>query len=269
MKKVTVVGGDMWHSFYNTHSEHKAFFARYNAANGDYVLGQQFCTRYWNAEKKRFDGNAARVNEGNITADEQGRVYLVGPSASGLPIPGAQGYTEKEGQAAYNPFDPKCYTGGAYILIMSPDLKTRLYCTRLSGGSTRGVAVRIVDGKTTVAWAGQAGTLGTDFKSNPAWLLDTHDPVQAEPGGGTKEGFFAVLTTDLSSTTGISPTQSFSMNPKRSRIVNRSFIFNGDAAISSSPLFLYNLNGRSVKACNRKVASSLYIGVTTSETTNK
>ena len=32
-----IVGGDQWHEFYNTRSEHKTFFARHNPATGDYL----------------------------------------------------------------------------------------------------------------------------------------------------------------------------------------------------------------------------------------
>ncbi|MFP4164524.1 MAG: hypothetical protein ACLFQB_11095 [Chitinispirillaceae bacterium] len=267
MTKVTVVGGDMWHNWYNTKSEHKTFFGRYDAQTGDYVLGQQFCTRYYDKNKDRFNGNTMRVRDGNITADEHGRVYLVGPSASGLPMDKATGYSEKEDEVTYNPFDEKVYTGGAYLLIMSSDLSQRLYCTRLSGGSTRGVAVRNVDGNTTVAWAGDVSMLGTDFKTNPEWLLDTHNPIQAQRGGGEEEGFFAVMQTDFSGeSTALRPARTNMQTANRAHTVSRRTVLIKGAELDNSAQAYYDLTGRRVPV-NKKTgkqrgtASSVLIEV--------
>ncbi len=268
MTEVTVVGGDMWHNFYNTKSEHKAFFARYDAITGDYVLGQQFCTRYWDQNKNRFNGNAARVRDGNIMADQHGRVYLVGPSASGLPIPKATGYEETEGQFAYNPFDEKVYTGGAYILIMSPDMTTRLYCTRLCGSTTRAVAVKHRSNATTIVWAGQAGRLGTDFKSNPAWLFDAHNPIQPELGGGEKEGFFAVMEADFSGeTNALHPNTNQKTAKSLTYPVSKKTVIMKGTSLNSTNHTYYDLSGRRITADNinsgkrNGIAASVLIGV--------
>ncbi|MBD3321103.1 MAG: hypothetical protein GF350_08430, partial [Chitinivibrionales bacterium] len=129
--KVSIVGGDFWHNWYNTKSEHKTFFARFDPATGDYLRGQQFCTRYCaQADNCKCGGNAVRVKEGDIMADSEGRVYLAGASASGLPIPDysdCKDFTVPDGGAAYNPFDVNTYSGGAFILIMSADFSKRLY----------------------------------------------------------------------------------------------------------------------------------------------
>ncbi|MBD3420020.1 MAG: hypothetical protein GF398_07895 [Chitinivibrionales bacterium] len=203
-KSAPIVGGDFWHNFYNSKSEHKTFFARYEPANGEYLLGQQFHTRYCAQENDcKCGGNTAFVRDGNIYVDDAGCVYLVGASASGLPIPefsNCKNFTMPEGGFAYNPFDGNVYTGGAYILIMSPGLDKRLYCTRLSGGATRAVAVSAGNnGATTVVWAGNVSKLGTDHTSNPEWLLDTHNPLQPDRAGGEGEGFFAVMNADFGS----------------------------------------------------------------------
>jgi hypothetical protein len=207
-KSVTIVGGDFWHEWYNTRSEHKTFFARFEPDDGEYLLGQQFCTRYCaTATDCKCTGNAVRVKNGNISADVNGNVYLVGTSASGLPIPDysdCKSFTTPQGGSAYNPFDVKTYSGGAYILVMDSSFSTRLYCTRLSGGTTNGVGTRLsTDGTTTVAWAGEVKMLGTDFKDNKQWLLDTKEPLQPERGGGDREAFFAVATNETLATNSI------------------------------------------------------------------
>ncbi len=176
---VTVVGGDMWHNWYNTKSEHKTFFARYAPETGDYYLGQQFCTR-----NSSGGGNTVRVKDGDITSDSYGRVYVVGPSASGLPIPYVPQYSPDPDQIAFNPFPPTTYTGGAYILVMNQDMTTRLYCTRLCGGTTHAVDARVLTGQSEahIAWGGSADD----------WLFEL-DPIQTGYGGGDHDGFYAVL----------------------------------------------------------------------------
>jgi hypothetical protein len=187
---VKVVGGDMYHNWSNTKSEHKTFFSRINASTGAYIIGQQFCTRVWNATANRYDGNAARVNGGAITTDESGNVYIAGPSASGLPIPGWRGYTPKAGQDAYNPFDSTIYTDGAYLLVMDSALALRRYCTRLTGNTTQAIDARIVNGKRMIAFGGKAGKLNR-------WLLDLRNAFQPAIGDTTGEGFVAVMIDDL------------------------------------------------------------------------
>jgi len=140
MTPVDIVGGDMWHEFWNTKSEHKTFFGRYEPLTGEYLLGQQFCSRL---EDSR--GNTARVKYGQICADELGRVYIGGTSAWGLPIPPHPHYSCNPGQITFNPLDG--YLGGAYFLVMSPDFKTRLYCTRLTYEQTHAIAARVVSGE--------------------------------------------------------------------------------------------------------------------------
>ncbi len=177
----TVVGGDRWQQFSNTASEHKTFVARFEAATGAYQRGQQFVARLSNGK-----GNAIRTRRGEVRADELGRVYVGGAAASGLPIPFSPFYSPVAGQVATNPFGDGSYTGGAWFMVMSPDLRTRLYTTRLStGGETNAIDARLLGGSPRVAWAG----------TTPA-PVHTVAPAQPTSAGAT-EGFVAVLADGL------------------------------------------------------------------------
>lgn len=172
MQKAQIVGGDKYHQFYNSRAEHKNFFARYEPATGEYLEGQQFCGRLSNNR-----ANAVVTKQGDITADEQGRVYLVGKSAYGIPI-------------NLSP-DKSDYAGGGFILITSPDFKKRLLCTRTCGGkgSPHAVATRKIDGRIHVVFGGSGMVEG----------MFVNNAIQAEPADvGTekespKDAFFVVL----------------------------------------------------------------------------
>jgi hypothetical protein len=174
-KKATIVGGDKYHQFYNTRSEHKTVFGRYDPATGNVELIQQFCGRL-----TRGRGNAVRVKGGQIVADAAGRVYLTGKAAYGLPL-------------SYNPPGTGDYTGGGFLLVMSPDLKQRLLCTRMLAkkGETHAAGVGSVDGKPHVAIGGSGMQI---IRPNTGETLQMHtvEPFQ-EKVHGEKDGFAAVL----------------------------------------------------------------------------
>lgn len=158
---VGIVGGDKYHEWYNTAAEHKTFFARYEPATGAYLLGQRFCARLSNNK-----GNAVRVKNGAIAANAQGEVFLTGASAFGLPL-------------SWEPLPSGSYTGGAFVLHMSSDFRTRRLCTRLSsGGSMEAVAL----GSGRVALAGSCG----------ATTYAIH-ALQPAYGGGASDGLAAVV----------------------------------------------------------------------------
>ncbi len=170
-EKATLAGGDKYHQFHNSRAEHKCFFARFEPATGDYLAGQQFCGRLSSGR-----ANYAATKTGEINADEAGRVYVAGVGAAGLPI-------------SLNPSGSD-YTGGAFLLVMSPDLRTRLVCTRLGNGAAHAVDARTVEGKLRAVFAGGEA---------PADVFTTKDALQstaADAGkekGDPKDGFFAVL----------------------------------------------------------------------------
>lgn len=186
MTTVDIVGGDQWHEFYNTRSEHKTFFARYEPATGEYLLGQQFTNRL--GPSKNNAGNTVRVGTGAIMADEAGRVYIGGASAAGLPMPPHERYTAKAGETTFNPF-PDGYLGGAWFMVMSADFQTRLYVTRLAtGGDTHALDARTLDDATTrIVFAGKTKNFAETY---------TQNAVQEVVGGGEQDGWFAVMGSD-------------------------------------------------------------------------
>jgi len=181
---VTIAGGDAWNSFSNTKSEHKTFVARYEPATGAYLRGVQFCARL--SVNGTGKGNAANPHGSEVCADEQGRVYFGGVSAFGLPIPPQ--FTPAAGQAAFAPVALGDYYGGAFLVVMNPDLTKRLYCTALTNTAaiTRAIAAREVAGRTVIAFGGETG--GATY---------TLDPIQAT-SGAAKDGWFAVSSSGIS-----------------------------------------------------------------------
>ena len=171
-EKVKLAGGDKYHQFHNSRAEHKCFFARYEPATGKLLAGQQFCGRLSSGR-----ANYVATKTGEITADKAGRVYIVGQAASGLPL-------------TMNP-DGDDYTGGGFILVMSPDLKTRLLVTRTAGGkgAPHTVDVRTIKGKTHAVFGG-SGMMEGMFTKNAI------QPKPADAGEGKKDpkdAFFAVI----------------------------------------------------------------------------
>ncbi len=171
-EKVKLAGGDKYHQFYNSRSEHKCFFARYEPGTGAFLAGQEFCGRLPNGRT-----NAVVTKSGEINADEAGRVYLVGKAAFGLPL-------------SANP-DGGDYTGGGFILVMSPDLRTRLLCTRTSAGkgAPHAVDARTIGRRTRAVFGGSGMPDGMFTK-------DALQPRAADPGKekeDPKDGFFVVI----------------------------------------------------------------------------
>ncbi len=208
---ISIVGGDMWFEFWNTQSQHKTFVGRYDPDTGGYIRGQQLCTRYYGGSSPV--GNTLRVAKGSLAVDESGTVYLGGESASGLPFNpthsnSSQTYTAGPGEYELNPFPMTAannvYSGGAYLIVLSSDFTKRLYCTRLSAGSTQGVDGRTLPGKSapSVAWVGNVAELNMDWKDGyhkptgtnaKERVLHTVNPFQATRAGGTMDGFLAVI----------------------------------------------------------------------------
>lgn len=179
MEKAVLAGGDKHHQFYNSRAEHKCFFARYEPATGAYLIGQQFCGRLSSGR-----ANYVATKTGEINADEAGRVYVVGVAASGLPISLNPSTSLGAGPGGGD------YTGGNFLLVMSPDLKTRLLCTRTAGGGApHAVDARTVGGKLRAVYAG--GEVPADM-----FTRDALQPKAADEGKekkDPKDAFFAVL----------------------------------------------------------------------------
>ncbi|MBC8033633.1 MAG: T9SS type A sorting domain-containing protein [Chitinophagaceae bacterium] len=182
--KVSIVGGDKYHQFFNTKSEHKTFFGRYEPSTGAYVRGQQLTNRLPDGA-----GNTIRVRNGAIGADATGRVYLGGSSASGLPI-------------TNDPLPAGSYSGGGWFMIMSSDFTSRLLVTRVNtSGEIGALDARVVSGSNAnFVWGGLTKLSGLTYISNA---------IQGSAGGGTQDGFFATGkqggTTPPPATTSLNP----------------------------------------------------------------
>lgn len=178
---ISIVGGDAFHEFFNSGAEHKIFFARYEPATGEYLKGQQFTARLTSGK-----ANTVRIRHGAITADHQGRVYLGGSSAFGLPLPGHPQYSAQPGQTAFLPPNTGTYLGGAWLLVMDQQFEKRLYMTRLTpGGSVRAVDGRILEGSdANIVFAGHTSNFGETHTLNA---------LQPTAGGGDQDGLLGVV----------------------------------------------------------------------------
>ncbi len=107
-----IVGGDTWSNFSNSNTEIKVVVGRYDPPTGNILLSQQFTARLPNTK-----ANTVFTKYGAVEADEDGRVYITGASAFGLPL-----------TIDHQPGD---YTGGAFLLILSPDMTRREVVLRL------------------------------------------------------------------------------------------------------------------------------------------
>ena len=161
-------GGDAYHQFHNTRSEHKLVVGRFDPATGDIERYQQLTGRLSNGR-----GNAVRVKDGAVAADEQGQLFVGGTAASGLPLD-------------FLPEGTGDYTGGAYIMALSPDMKKR-YVTRLvANGSTRAVAVRRIGSRELLVIGGDTGK-----GDAPLFIKNAVQDTPEAPG--EQAGFFAVF----------------------------------------------------------------------------
>jgi hypothetical protein len=124
---VSVVGGDSYFNFNNTASANNAklFVSRHDIATGNYLKGQEFTTRIPSALPSYYD--YVLTENGEITADSMGNVYIVGTSGPGLPL-------------TLNHLTTTNYEGGAFLLILSQDLSTRKECIRFAIGQGKTVA---------------------------------------------------------------------------------------------------------------------------------
>ncbi len=161
-------GGDAYHQFHNTRSEHKLVVGRFDPATGDIEVYQQLTGRLSNGR-----GNTVRVKDGAIAVDDRGQLFVGGTAASGLPLD-------------FQPEGTGEHTGGAYILALSPDMKKR-YVTRLvANGSTRTVAVRRIGSRELLVIGGDTGKGDAPLYIKNA-VQDTPESLRE------RAGFFAVF----------------------------------------------------------------------------
>jgi len=186
----TVVGGDIFHQDFNSSTVPKVFWARMNPTTGELLLSQTLTNRLNNKYGPARD-NTIRLKYGAIDADSDGRVYLAGACAAGLPIPENQVYLPNPGETTFDPYGPGAYTGGAYAIVMSSNFSTRLYTTRIStSGTNHAISARILSGQSEarIAWG------GTTLLKVPLFVLKA---IQPDPGYGAQDATLAVLGGEL------------------------------------------------------------------------
>lgn len=177
MKKVRFVGGDHFHVLSQVGTEFHTFIGRINLHNGEYVEGQSFTARLSSGA-----GNTLEAEHGNVQADEDGRVYFTGSSASGLPL-------TRDSLASLS------YTGGAFIYVMNPTLQIREYVDRVvikNNGYDIGVR-KFANYDKTIVYGGSVSydAAGKEkqyqlFLKNPLQSVFYGEPNQ-------QSGFFAMI----------------------------------------------------------------------------
>jgi hypothetical protein len=146
MTPALLVGGDNYFQLSNTGTETHAYVGRYIPATGVEDRGQTYTARL----PSPFKGNSVIIDRGAIEADSTGRIYLTGTSAWGQPLT--------------TDYMPGEYTGGAFVLILSPNMATREMCVRLNLGEGHAIAVQ--NNKRWVA-AGATGDVDKLYLVNP------------------------------------------------------------------------------------------------------
>ncbi|MFW6065441.1 MAG: hypothetical protein ACOC9S_01345, partial [Planctomycetota bacterium] len=176
---------DKYHQFWQSGTEPKTFVGRYDPATGDYVYGTQFTARLSNN-----DCNTVRSRNGAVYADSEGRIYIGGYSAYGLPL---------DDDAGWLPPGTGDYYGGAWLLVMDSDFSQRLFCTRMSrSANTYAIAARVFGDEPTARIA-----LGGKTPSADELYLFNADQSTLQ---GAQDGFFTVRAPLESATPPAAPT---------------------------------------------------------------
>jgi hypothetical protein len=149
-----VVGGDAYHSMFNTSTVPKTFIGIYEAATGAYRTGQWITNRLPDGSD-----NTIRIEHGNIMVDNAGRIHVVGSSAAGLPM-------------THDPF-PGAYSGGGFHLVYSPDFESREFMTRLSIKGDNAAIALSPNGKIAIAGKTENALFLTNALQGT--LINVHD----------------------------------------------------------------------------------------------
>ncbi len=157
---------DQYHNPFNTSSNHITYYARFNLSGliqkGQFVL------------PRLSSGKGNTIRPSAITADQSGNVYIGGISAA---------YLANRDQLTISGKRLGTYAGGdGFLLVVSPDFRTRKLWTAWTGSAASSTTVRgiaAVSGTAAVISTSQGGML-------------TVSPVQANPGGG-KDAFISTF----------------------------------------------------------------------------
>lgn len=172
-----LAGGDRWHNIFNITAAHITWFGRYDPATGALLAGNAMGT-----VTNDNATNTMSIGTGNIAADAEGRLYITGSSAWGLPIATHPQYNHNPDRPGFNPGTNNNYLGGAYLVVMDPTMTFREYTTALTQGQSRAIAVRAIDeADRHIVWGGGSSS-----------QLYTVNAIQEARVAGN-DGWFAVI----------------------------------------------------------------------------
>lgn len=169
--KVDLRGSDPFNQAHATGNTHITFVGRFDPATGALVASQQLLGR--DKDKK-----GSSITPGDIAADEDGRVYLVGQARQGGPATrdafGKAEFSNQEG----------------FLCIFAPDLRRREFYSTFNATENGGSALRSVAARRFALSKRAAFSVTGDILPN-AGGLRALDAIQSKPEGQS-EGFFVV-----------------------------------------------------------------------------
>ncbi|NEZ58810.1 calcium-binding protein [Adonisia turfae] len=140
----------------NVGSVKMTYYGRYDLATGDLKKGQSLLTRL-------SSGRGNSVKPTDITADQQGNVYLVGQANASL--------ANRDNQTIEGQRVPGYSGSEGFLAVMSPDLKTRYVWTPFVDGDANAIGVG-------------GGVAALALTAEPGADLVTANAVQRNAGGG-------------------------------------------------------------------------------------
>lgn len=180
LKTSKLVKSDLYNDPWSLKAAHILYYAQLDPRSGDVLRGQFAIPRL--VSKKNL-GNSFRAKDGGLAVDEAGNVYLAGASACCIPngrllkvagqTPGAR------------------YAGGAALLIVSPDFRTRRLWTTFGGGALQSVHARNIDGEIRFLVGGAPHKDPAKRARHP--LVTTN---RTQPGDGSPPAYYAAARLD-------------------------------------------------------------------------
>jgi hypothetical protein len=148
------VSTDAFNSAYNTASNHISYLAKLDPATGRVQSGQLLLSRL-------SDGKGNTIRPRAIAADEQGRVYVAGVSACCI---------QNRSALSFNGATSAAYAGGdPFVLVLSPDLRTRLlWFSSANGGKGEAMGVAVSRGLAVLGARSDAAPMLIDRPLQPS-----------------------------------------------------------------------------------------------------
>ena len=162
---------DVYNDPWSLKSAHILYYAELDPVSGKVLRGQFAIPRL---TSKRNLGNSFRAKNGSIHVDRAGRIYITGASACCIP----NGNLSRVGGQRPG----KRYAGGAVLLVVTPDLRSRRLWTTFGSGGLTGVAMN----ENVVVLSGTTGK-----KPNHKNVITPNAPRKQRAGGS--DGWFTIM----------------------------------------------------------------------------